>query len=84
MRKMGRFSMSHFWGSVRGSAKNRAARKATVEDGLHTEACSWDGKLSVELYRRRGKDWFIVRLNNEVKMHGNLENGFPPKWEVKV
>ena len=42
--------MSHFYGTVRGSANNLATRTGHPNSGITTQACSWYGAIEVRVF----------------------------------
>ena len=61
--------MSHFYGTLRGS-RGEATRQGTVGSGLTTIAASWDGAITVRMWRdeQDGVDRFEVWQR---KWHGS-------------
>ncbi len=53
--------MAHFRGTVAGT-RGTASRLGTKNSGVTVEAQSWEGKVTVSLSVKNGRDWAIVRL----------------------
>ena len=53
--------MAHFRGTIQG-ARGQASRLGHVSSGLQVEAASWQGKVTVSLFKQDGKDWALVCL----------------------
>ncbi|KKL80373.1 hypothetical protein LCGC14_2005410 [marine sediment metagenome] len=54
--------MSHFYGTVTGSAVTAATRRGTKDSCLVTEAASYQGCVQVFLYEKNGRDYAEVSL----------------------
>ena len=54
--------MSHFYGTVRGSANNLATRTGHPNSGITTQACSWYGAIEVRVFvDEQGSDAFEIK-----------------------
>ena len=56
--------MSHFYGTVKGSAKTTATRRGSKASGLTTTAASWEGAVKVHLSHdeETGRAVYVVTL----------------------
>ena len=49
--------MSHFYGTVEGSAKTIATRTGTISSGIQTFCASYAGAIKCSVYRKDGVDY---------------------------
>ena len=56
--------MSHFYGTINGSAKNESTQRGTENSGLRVVAASWQGAVEVDLKydESTGRDIATVSL----------------------
>lgn len=52
--------MSHFYGTIEGSAKKTATRQGTISSGLVTFCASYDGAIKCSAYQKNGVDFVRV------------------------
>lgn len=71
--------MAHFYGSARGN-RREATRCGSKDSGYKTEAASWDGAVTVELFYNEDKneDWADVCLRTHHGAGSNINLYYGP------
>ena len=66
--------LSHFYGSIQGSASSEATRRATKNSGISAHVRSWDVGVQVTGVHEDGTDVFYISATHGSTGHGPNDN----------